>query len=252
MLADRFGPRLVCSAGMLVHRRRPAGDQLRAVDGDDLPRLRRRHRRRHRAGLRAVDRQRAAVVHAPARASRPASPAPGSAPARSPCRCSRRRRSARSAGAMRCGAGARRARRRPRRDAAAAPRAGARRAPARPRAGMTLGEALRSRRFWWMYALAAVGAGDVHSVRARLGGGARPRHRRRARRRPGRADRHRQPRRPLRDRRARRPARPDADAGADAGVAGAVATCCGTPPAAIRRSPCSRCGSASATAASSR
>ena len=53
-----------------------------------------------------------------------------------------------------------------------------------------------------MYAACVLArAGDVHPVRARLGGSARPRHRRRARGRPGGADRRRQHRRPLRHRR---------------------------------------------------
>jgi hypothetical protein len=49
------------------HRRRPAREQLRAVDGGDLRRLGRRSRPRHRPRLRALDRHRAAVVRSPAR-----------------------------------------------------------------------------------------------------------------------------------------------------------------------------------------
>ena len=88
MLADRFGPRAVCAAGMVVHRRRSAREQLRAVDGGDLRRLGRRPRHRHRPRLRAVDRAACRRGSCAGARSPRASPAPGSASARSPCRCS--------------------------------------------------------------------------------------------------------------------------------------------------------------------
>ena len=127
MLADRFGPRARLRGGDGRHRRRPAGEQLRAVDGGDLRRLGRRPGHRHRPRLRAVDRQRAAVVRAPARLRRRHRQ-------RRHRRRHARRAAARDGGDRRArlaprAAGDRRggARRRRRRDAAAAPRADARR-----------------------------------------------------------------------------------------------------------------------------
>ena len=253
MLADRFGPRLVCATGMVVHRRRPAREQLRAIDGGDLRRLGRRARRRHRPGLRAVDRVRAAVVRAPARVRRRHRQRRHRRRHARACRCSQRRRSPRSAGAMRCrrspracssSASARRcccvARRRARRARHRGRGSAAERGAAQPSLLVDV-RGVRPRR-----------AGDVHSVRARLGGGARPRHRRCARGRPGRPDRRRQHRRPLRDRRPGRPARPHRQHRPARSVARRVLPALARRRRLPRRWRCSRSGSASATAASSR
>jgi MFS family permease len=103
-----------------------------------------------------------------------------------------------------------------------------RRAPAgasprvRAGTGSSLREALHSRSFWWLYLSRGRRTDDVRSVCPCVRRRARPGHRRFAGRGPGRPDRHRQPGGPFRDRRPGRPHRPGQDAGADAALHGRV------------------------------
>ena len=253
MLADRFGPRVVCAAGMafiaaglLASSFAHSMTAIYAAWGGGLG-----------IGIGLVYAPAIACVpppvRAPARASPPASPAPASASAPSPCRSSpaaaigaldwRQALQVLALATLVIGVGATLLLR----------RAPTRAAPARRRAGLSLGEALRSRRFWWMYAACVCAAPVMFIPSAHVSAAARDLGIGDARA-VGLVgiDRHRQHRRPLR----RSAASPTASGASPASHSSrprwARRTCSGWAPAAIRHWWCSRSGTASATAASSR